>query len=203
MRDADQIIAECPQDKETWINYYDAPADRITIIPCGFSNKEFYPVNKRLARNMLGIAPDERVILQLGRMVPRKGVENVIMAVAELKKMGEKVRLLIVGGETDIPDITLNPEIGRLQKIAAENDVESLLTFTGRRQRKELKYFYSAADIFVSTPWYEPFGITPLEAMASGTVVIGSNVGGIKYSVVDGQTGFLVHQKTRLRLQSA
>jgi glycosyltransferase involved in cell wall biosynthesis len=55
-----------------------------------------------------------------------------------------------------------------------------------------LKYYYCAADIFISTPWYEPFGITPLESMACGTPVIGSNVGGIKYSVVDGKTGFLV-----------
>ncbi len=55
-----------------------------------------------------------------------------------------------------------------------------------------LKYYYSAADIFISTPWYEPFGITPLEAMACGTPVIGSNVGGIKFTVEDSKTGFLV-----------
>jgi D-inositol-3-phosphate glycosyltransferase len=55
-----------------------------------------------------------------------------------------------------------------------------------------LKYYYSAADIFVTTPWYEPFGITPLEAMACGVPVIGSNVGGIKYSITPGVTGHLV-----------
>jgi glycosyltransferase involved in cell wall biosynthesis len=64
--------------------------------------------------------------------------------------------------------------------------------FAGRKGRHLLKYYYSAADIFVTTPWYEPFGITPLEAMACGTPVIGANVGGIKYSVVDGETGALV-----------
>jgi glycosyltransferase involved in cell wall biosynthesis len=55
-----------------------------------------------------------------------------------------------------------------------------------------LRYFYSAADAFVTAPWYEPFGITPLESMACGTPVIGSAVGGVKFSVVDGETGFLV-----------
>lgn len=64
--------------------------------------------------------------------------------------------------------------------------------FTGRKSRDLLKYYYSGSEIFIATPWYEPFGITPLEAMACGTPVIGSNVGGIKFSVEDGNTGFLV-----------
>jgi glycosyltransferase involved in cell wall biosynthesis len=64
--------------------------------------------------------------------------------------------------------------------------------FAGRKGRDLLKYYYSAADLFITTPWYEPFGITPLEAMACGTPVVGTNVGGIKYSVADGKTGFLV-----------
>src|SRR5699024_4704687 len=105
------------------------------------------------------------------------------------------VRLVVVGGETDEPDPELNPEIKRLQDIAMEEGVFDQVTFTGRKQRHILKFYYAAADIFVSTPWYEHFGITPLEAMASGTVVIGSNVGGIKYTVVDGHTGFLVPPK--------
>jgi D-inositol-3-phosphate glycosyltransferase len=61
------------------------------------------------------------------------------------------------------------------------------------KDRHLLKFYYSAADLFITTPWYEPFGITPLEAMACGTPVIGANVGGIKYSVLDGETGLLVN----------
>src|SRR5581483_9289594 len=60
------------------------------------------------------------------------------------------------------------------------------------RGREALKYYYSAADIFVTTPWYEPFGITPVEAMACGTPIVGANVGGIKFTVRDGETGYLV-----------
>jgi D-inositol-3-phosphate glycosyltransferase len=66
------------------------------------------------------------------------------------------------------------------------------VTFVGSRGRSELRAYYGAADVFVSTPWYEPFGITPVEAMACGTPVIGSAVGGIKSTVVDGRTGYLV-----------
>jgi predicted dinucleotide-binding enzyme len=99
---------------------------------------------------------------------------------------------LIVGGGSETPDPKITPEIGRLQAIAEREGIADRVVFTGRRGREVLRYYYSAADVFISTPWYEPFGITPVEAMACGTPVIGSDVGGIKYTVVDNVTGFLV-----------
>ncbi|HEX6362169.1 MAG TPA: glycosyltransferase, partial [Albitalea sp.] len=98
----------------------------------------------------------------------------------------------IVGGNSDLPDPAATPEIARLQALAEALGVGASVTFTGRRSREFLKLYYSAADLFVTTPWYEPFGITPLEAMACGRPVIGSAVGGIQYSVVHEATGFLV-----------
>lgn len=192
IQDADWIIAECPQDKLDMVQLYNGDPAKIGIVPCGFSSEEFYPIEKSLARTILNFKKDEKIILQLGRMVPRKGVDNVIDALSNLKKNKEPVRLVIVGGESDSADPLLCPEIARLQKIAQEKGVGSFVTFTGRKQRDELKFYYAAADIFITTPWYEPFGITPLEAMACGTPVIGSNVGGIKFTVKDGETGFLV-----------
>jgi D-inositol-3-phosphate glycosyltransferase len=189
---ADQIIAECPQDRRDLIDYYHAPLERITIVPCGFSSKEFYPIDRSLARILLNLNQDEKILLQLGRMVRRKGVDNVVKALGYLKDSKVAYRLLVVGGETDSPNPLACPEIARLQKIAEQEGVLDKITFVGRKNRDILKYYYAAADIFISTPWYEPFGITPLEAMACGTPVIGSNVGGIKYSVQDGKTGFLV-----------
>src|SRR4051812_16453167 len=198
--DADQLIAECPQDRDDLIAHYGADPSKITIVPCGFNPKEFYPMDKATARAFLNLDNDEKIILQLGRMVPRKGVDNVIRAIGRLKDYGYPLRLMIVGGEADTPDPVLTPEIKRLQQIAEEEKVADKIIFTGRRGRDVLKYYYAAADIFISTPWYEPFGITPLEAMACGTPVIGANVGGIKYSVVDCHTGFLVppHQPDEL-----
>jgi D-inositol-3-phosphate glycosyltransferase len=185
MRRADRIIAECPQDLDDLINYYGAPEDKITVIPCGVNTKEVYPVDKQLARALLKLPANEKILLQLGRMVPRKGVDNVIKALSMLKN--RKVQLVIVGGGEDT-----TVEMNRLMRLAKKAGVESRVIFTGQRDRRELKYYYAAADIFITTPWYEPFGITPLEAMACGTPVIGSNVGGIKYSVADGKTGVLV-----------
>ncbi|PRY12281.1 glycosyltransferase involved in cell wall biosynthesis [Pontibacter ummariensis] len=192
-RTADMIIAECPQDREDLKLHYKAQDSRMHIVPCGFDKEEFQPISKQKARAHLGLDQSEFVILQLGRVVPRKGIDNVIRGMASmLQQKNVPVRLVIVGGESEDPDPEKTPEIKRLQEIAEAEHVADKVTFIGRRGRSHLKYFYSAADVFVSTPWYEPFGITPLEAMACGTPVIGSNVGGIKFSVQDGKTGFLV-----------
>jgi D-inositol-3-phosphate glycosyltransferase len=200
VNDADQVIAECPQDRDDLIHYYNANSEKITIIPCGFSPKEFYPMDSIAARQQLHLKNDEKILLQLGRIVPRKGIDNVIKAVGRMRNKVRSLRLLVVGGDADTPDPVLTPEFARLQKIAAEENVQSMVTFTGRRNRDVLRYYYAAADVFITTPWYEPFGITPLEAMACGIPVIGANVGGIKYSVVDGKTGFLVPPNDPLAL---
>ena len=191
--EADRIIAECPQDEEDLIRLYGASPERIATVPCGFDGAELRPLDRRAARAALGLAADERVLLHLGRMTPRKGADTVIRALARLRQEhGLAARLLVVGGEADTPDPDLTPEIGRLQRIACAEGVAAQVEFTGRRGRDQLACYYSAADIFVTTPWYEPFGMTPVEAMACGTPVIGSNVGGIKYTVRDGETGYLV-----------
>ncbi|RIV17786.1 glycosyltransferase family 1 protein [Fibrisoma montanum] len=193
IREADALIALCPQDRDDLINLYIADPVKIFTIPNGYNPNEFYPIEKPLARMVLGLDPNEPIILQLGRMVPRKGVDNVVRALGWLRRSYSMTpRLLIVGGESDLPDPQQTPEIGRLQQIADEEGVTDQVTFTGRRQRETLRYYYSAADVFVTTPLYEPFGITPLEAMACGTPVVGSAVGGIKHTVLDGETGFLV-----------
>lgn len=193
VREADRLVAECPQDAEDLRTLYGAAPERIDVVPCGFDADEFVPVGKEAARAALGLPPGERLVLQLGRMVPRKGVDNVVRGVARLRRdHGIDARLLVVGGESDTPCPVATPEIGRLAGIASEEGVQDLVTFTGRRGREVLRLYYAAADVFVTTPWYEPFGITPLEAMACGTPVVGSDVGGIKFSVAHGETGYLV-----------
>jgi phosphoheptose isomerase len=191
--EADRVLAECPQDEEDLIRLYNGDPARISIVPAGFDPDELAPMSRPLARQELGLDPAERIILQLGRMVPRKGVDNVIRSIARLRDQhGLRVRLLVVGGATPEPDPDREPELRRLMDIAAEEGVTDDVVFVGRRERQQLAVYYGAADIFVTTPWYEPFGITPLEAMACGTPVVGSNVGGIKFSVRDGETGYLV-----------
>jgi glycosyltransferase involved in cell wall biosynthesis len=155
-----------------------------------------WPIDRRVARAVLGLDPDARILLQLGRVVPRKGMDVGIRALRHLRTdYGMQAQLLIVGGESERPDPRHTPELGRLSALAVEEGVADRVIFVGRRGRNELKYYYSAGDVFISTPWYEPFGLTPIESMACGTPVIGSRVGGIKYTVRDGETGYLVAPK--------
>lgn len=192
MRDADCVIAECEQDERDMRELYDAAHARLTIIPCGFDPDEFWPVRDG-ARSRLGLPEPDFVVLQLGRMVPRKGVDNVIRALPVLQQAhGISARLVVVGGDAGKADPMDTPELRRLAALAGRLGVPEQVSFTGAQPRHRLREYYSAADVFVTTPWYEPFGITPLEAMACATPVVGSAVGGIRSTVVHGKTGFLV-----------
>jgi D-inositol-3-phosphate glycosyltransferase len=192
-RESDRVVAECPQDSEDIVGLYEGDPDRICIVPCGFSAAEFFPVDRSEARDTLRWRHEDFTVLQLGRLVPRKGIDNVIRGVAEFQRRhGRMARLCIVGGNSESPNERATPEIARLRAVARSEGVEERVQFVGRRGRGVLRQYYCAADVFVTTPWYEPFGITPVEAMACARPVIGSNVGGIRTTVVDGETGYLV-----------
>ena len=196
VREADCIIAECPQDKQDLLSLYDADPERISMVPCGYDPYELSPMDSGIAREILGWKRDAFYMLQLGRMVPRKGVDNVIRSLSRLrKKHGIEARLCIVGGNISSPHASDARELQRLADIVVEEKIADFVEFTGSRGRNVLSRYYSAADVFVTTPWYEPFGITPVEAMACGRPVVGSDTGGIRYTIEDGKTGFLVPPK--------
>ncbi|WP_250487499.1 glycosyltransferase family 4 protein [Caballeronia sp. GaOx3] len=204
VRRSDSVIAECPQDESDLLHLYDADPARIDLVPCGFDRVEFHPIEKAVARERLGWSQDRFIVLQLGRMVPRKGVDTVVRALSICRaEHGESAELYVVGGNSDEANEIATPEIVRLRGIAREVGIENHVHFAGRHGRAELKHFYNAADVFVTTPWYEPFGITPLEAMACGRPVIGADVGGIRYSVAHGETGLLVPPKDPAALARA
>lgn len=191
--EAGAIVAECPQDYEDLTRLYQADPARIATIPCGVDTEALKPASKRAARAALGLPNAGPVVLHLGRLVPRKGAANVVRAVSVLRRRFDlDARLVVVGGQTDEPDPEATPEIGGLLNLARDEGVDDLVLFAGRKRHGELRHWYNAADVFATTPWYEPFGITPLEAMACGIPVIGSNVGGLKHTIVDGDTGYLV-----------
>jgi len=188
VREADLVVAECPQDRRDLLNLYGADPRRIRVVPCGYDPLEMSPLDTAAARRKLGWQDGEFRVLQLGRMVPRKGVDNVIEALGVLhRRYGVAARLCVVGG-----DQRDGPELARLRGVAEQAGVMPFVEFAGRRDRQDLSKYYCASDVFVTTPWYEPFGITPVEAMACGRPVVGSDTGGIRSTIKDGKTGFLV-----------
>ncbi len=191
---ADVVIAECPADRRDLIELYGAEPDKIRTVACGFDEEEVSPMPKEEACRQLGIRGDMFTVLQLGRMVPRKGVDDTIRGFAIACRRGLNGRLIVVG--CDVPGcVTKSQELNRLRGIAESEGVSERVLFAGQCSRSEIRKYYAACDVFVTVPWYEPFGITPLEAMACGRPVIGSKVGGIQSTVRDGITGFHVPPK--------
>jgi len=198
IRDIDRLIAQCPHERDELLNDYGADPEKIVIIPSAVNTKLFRPIERDEARRHIGLDSDEKVVVYVGRILPRKDVRNIVRALAALLRQYEgtadapSITLLVVGGETQNADAQATPEIGVLQQLAAELGIADHVRFVGKHQADELRYFYSAGDVVVTTPWYEPFGLTPLEAMACGRPVIGSDVGGITFTIKHGVTGFLV-----------
>jgi D-inositol-3-phosphate glycosyltransferase len=195
----DQIIAQCPGERDELIGDYGATADKVTLIPSAVDPNLFSPRSRGAARRRIGLDTAGTVIAYVGRMLPRKDVRNIVRALAILRTCARArndarldARLVVVGGETTEPDALATPELGVLQQLAEEVGVSDRVIFTGKRLRRDLRDYYCASNVAVTTPWYEPFGLTPLEAMACGCPVIGSRVGGIAFTVEDGATGYLV-----------
>jgi D-inositol-3-phosphate glycosyltransferase len=198
VRSVDRLIAQCPAERDELLADYGARAEQIALIPSAVDTDRFKPVAKSTARRTLEIDPTAEVIVYIGRLVPRKDVRNIIQALSLLNArrrtagIASMPTLFVVGGDTEHADPVATPEIGVLHALAAELGVLDQVKFVGCRQPDELYLWYAAADVAVTTPWYEPFGLTPLEAMACGVPVIGSRVGGIAFTIADGETGYLV-----------
>lgn len=192
---ANWMIAQCPAERSELLADYAASPERIVLIPSAVDTVRFQPEDRSDARRRLGLPLDTPLIVYVGRMQPRKDVRNIVRALALLERdlaTAAQPILVLVGGESAEPDSRLTPEIGVLHDLSAELGVADRVIFAGRRQPDDLRWWYAAADVVVTTPWYEPFGLTPLEAMACARPVIGSDVGGISFTVVNHETGELV-----------
>ncbi len=200
IRQVDRLIAQCPSERSELLDDYGADPPKVAVIPSAVNTRLFHPVARDAARRQIRLDTDGPVVVYAGRMLPRKDVRNVVRAVALLARHDKPqsvdalapITLLLVGGETEEPNPNITPEIGELQRLAAELGISARVRFVGKRQPCELCNYYSAGDVVVTTPWYEPFGLTPLEGQACGRPVVGSAIGGLTYTIQHGVTGYLV-----------
>lgn len=193
----DRLIAATPAEVEQLVELYAAPRARIAIVPPGVDLARFHPIAQLKAKQMIGIPPQRKNILFAGRIEPLKGIDTLLEAIALLKARHitdlADTCVTIIGGDPWAD--TLDEEMERLQRMSLELGLDDLVAFAGARDQHVLPYYYAAAEMVVMPSYYESFGMVALEAMAMGTPVIASEVGGLAYVVRDGYNGFLVPRR--------
>lgn len=191
---ADRIIV-ATQAEETQLRFlYRNGKRNIAIIPPGVDVGHFYPIAPDEAKQFIGLKPEDRMVLFVGRIEPLKGVDTLIRAMSCIRSLdaARPVHLAIIGGEPAASPREMSAEMARLQKLCDDLCMGGMVVFLGKRGQDTLPYYYSAAEVLVMPSLYESFGMVALEAMACGAPVIASQVGGLAYLVRDGETGFTI-----------
>jgi D-inositol-3-phosphate glycosyltransferase len=183
---ADRLISFTEEERDDLVNLYGASRDRILVIPAGVDTDLFRPIDKQESRSLLGLGKG-KTMLFAGRIEPIKGIDVLLGAVQSLNNGDENVRLLIVGG-----DLEGNGEVARLRSEVYRMGIADRVTFYGAAEQDKMPLFYNAADVCVVPSLHESFCFVALEAMACGTPVVASKVGGLKTTIEDGKTGYLV-----------
>ena len=191
-RSADVVIATCTDEVFELVRL-GADVDHVRVVPCGVDLELFTPDGPAEPRD-----PGVPRVVVVTRLVERKGVEDVLRALVHVPNAE-----LVVAGGRDAAHLDEDPEARRLRRLAAELGVAARVDFRGAVAHDHVPALLRSADVFVTAPWYEPFGMTPLEAMACGVPVVASAVGGIVDTVVDGVTGLHVPPRRPDRIGAA
>jgi type III pantothenate kinase len=192
VRRADRLVCTCTDEAFELVRL-GADRSRLVVIPCGVDLERFMPDGPRKPRRN-----GRSRLLCVGRLVERKGIGNVITALRELPATE-----FVIAGGSEHDRLESDPDARRLVELARREGVADRVDLRGRVSRDELPALLRSADVLVTVPWYEPFGITALEAMACGVPVVASAVGGLIDSVVNEVTGLHVPPRDPERLADA
>jgi D-inositol-3-phosphate glycosyltransferase len=191
LKRANGIIASTPQEVKNILDLYNVTGENIELIRTGVDERLFKPIEKTRAIKETGLS-FKNILLFVGRITKAKGLRTLIKAIARVKrKFNEEMKLIVIGG--DISGIMHSDEENRekkhLKKLINKLNLEDDVIFLGPVEREKLPYYYSIADVCVVPSLYESFGLVAVEAMACGTPVIASKVGGLKHTIKEGYSG--------------
>ena len=190
---AERIVATSPQEKDHMREMVSEKGN-ISIIPCGTDIRRYGQLSRAQGRARIGIPNDSLMVFYVGRFDRRKGIETLVRAVSHSQLLGKTdLRLVIAGGSRKGQSDGIERE--RIEGIVDELGLRQYTTFTGQVSHEDLPYYFAAANVSVVPSHYEPFGLVAIEAMASYTPVVASDVGGLKYTVVSEETGILCPPK--------
>ncbi len=202
---ADRLIAATPAEEQQLIELYNADPAKIAVIPPGVDLARFHPIAKVVAQAKVGIPCGNKNILFAGRIEPLKGIDTLLQAMSILQNQHPQAVtetcVAIIGGDPWAD--TLDAEMARLQELRTALGINNLVTFLGAKDQDILPNYYAAAEMVVMPSHYESFGMVALEAMAMGTPVIASEVGGLAHLVQHGVNGFHVPSRDPVALADA
>ena len=191
LQGSDALVAESPASKQHMVWHYDVDPANVAVIPCGVDVARFQPQDKRRARAALSLPPTAPILLSVGRLQPSKGIDTLLQAAADIRRNHPDVCVLVVGGGLDEQDERETAELNRLRTLGHRLGLSNVHYIKAQPQ-ENLAQYYAAADVFVMPSHYESFGMVALEAMACGTPVVASEVGGLASTIVHGDSGLLV-----------
>lgn len=193
VKEADQIIATGKTDAQYIQSLYNGDPKKVSILTPGVDLTLFQPGDKKVARRQIGAPIDEKMILFVGRIEPLKGIDVLLYSLKILldKHPGMKVCVWIVGGDISQPVGQWPKELKKLSEIRDVLNIATSVKFVGRKEQEELPPYYQAADVLVMPSHYESFGITAIEAMASGVPVITTDVTGVS-NLIDEKHSILI-----------
>ncbi|MDR9897704.1 glycosyltransferase [Aetokthonos hydrillicola Thurmond2011] len=186
LEQADCVITTSPQQAED-LRELISQHGRIQVIPFGINTDRFSMVTQELARQQLEIPPDIRIILYVGCFDANEGIETLVKACT---KLPQPYKLYLV--VSSLESVVDCQEQQRIRALVNQLGLEEVTLFIGDCSHEQLPAYYAAANVCVVPTHYETNGLVAIEAMASGTPVIASDVGELQHTVVHGTTGLLV-----------
>jgi glycosyltransferase involved in cell wall biosynthesis len=188
------LVSSGAAEFQTFVSAHPSLAAKAASIPAGFQEDLFFPQDQAESRDFVGVDSRARLVLFVGRLERQKNLLFMLDSFALLREKYSDASLVIVGNGS---------QQGEIEERIRSHQLEGCVRLVGRKSPAEIARWMNAADVFVLPSVWEAFGIVGLEALACGTPVVASRVGGMPDLIAEGETGYVVDPLTPLAFAQA